>query len=502
MATINSNNNNGKAADFLSDESGGEDFDHDPEITLASIKPLEAFRELLQNWRDAIIKSFGLDEKDFHVFREEKTRGSDTEVVYKVLRFDDSDEKQCLGYLRFKSRDGAGTIELINRAATLQPWHLDLGGTSKASDNKQAGAHGEGMKIALLVLMRGRQNHMVSCRSGGFDWRFAFTTRGRLVARLSRMSHKSMSNAVNQARRLSERTLVPFAGAPDGDVQFVIGEQKKGRNERGDMVTRSPVQRCDFDAWTKAALFLHSTDNGAIISAAKGDLLTSQYLRGSVYLKGLLLRESSSGHSASITTFPFRFGYNFAFGSTNRERQSVGDAEEESRSIHDIWSCVLDAQPGMVRELSDMLNDPQSSQIAEVCGSRKHLTRSMASRLKKYPVGDEFAGRWYYCAEDASNNPRLKHVIQGLGCKGFQLTKTYWTILRRYQLVRTAEEEECRRFTMADANNPEIALRTPVIDDPAISDQAINDSAVNIPNVNNTAFKPRAVRNPGTNSPA
>jgi hypothetical protein len=46
-------------------------------------------------------------------------------------------------------------------------------------------------------------------------------------------------------------------------------------------------------------------------------------------------------------------------------------------------------------------------------------------------------------------NPRLDHVIQGLGCEGAELSKPYWAILRRHNLIRTAEEEEHRRFTAA-----------------------------------------------------
>ncbi|KAL2132429.1 hypothetical protein VTI74DRAFT_3798 [Chaetomium olivicolor] len=46
-------------------------------------------------------------------------------------------------------------------------------------------------------------------------------------------------------------------------------------------------------------------------------------------------------------------------------------------------------------------------------------------------------------------NPRLDHIIQGLGCEGAELTNAYWTILRQRNLVHTAEEEEYRRFTAA-----------------------------------------------------
>ncbi|KAK0737992.1 hypothetical protein B0T18DRAFT_440912 [Schizothecium vesticola] len=290
--------------DFDSDE-----YDYDPEVTLESIQksktinfsiranytnwvPREAFRELVQNWRDGIIRSFQIAERDFCVLREEKASGRGTEIVYKVLRIGPSDSKEWLGYIRFTTRDGGsvGTVELTNRAAMLQPRHLDLGGTTKAGDSNQAGAHGEGLKLALLVLMRGRQNHSIRCRSGGFNWKFNFTTRGRLVCRLRRMSPQAIQKAEDQARRLSERTLLPFAAKPAGDVQFVIGETYKGRDEWGNSVRRSGVTRQEFDDWTKAALFLcENAGDGAIVSTEYGDLLTDSQLRGNIYLKGLLL---------------------------------------------------------------------------------------------------------------------------------------------------------------------------------------------------------------------
>ncbi len=382
----------------------------------------------------------------------------------------DGDKKEWLGYIRFKGgSDGKGSIDITNRSATLQPWHLDLGGTSKAGDAHQAGAHGEGLKISLLVLMRGRQNHSVRCRSGGFNWKFNFTTRGRLVARLRRMKPEAIHKAQDQARRLSERTLLPFAANPNLDVQFVIGEAQAGRDEWGSQVTRSQVQREDFDAWTKAALFLQDDRDGAIISTENGDLLTAPQLCGHLYLKGLLLCASTPTRSASITDGPLKFGYNFASGSTNRERQSVSGADEEATAILAIWSSALDAKPEMVAELSAMLNTTEP-RYADVSGAKMHMDFATACRLKEYLFGSQFAGKWYYCSEDKNQvpyplaearpaasfadflfqkNPRLDHIIQGLGCEGTELTNAYWAILRRHDLIHTAEEEEYRRFTAA-----------------------------------------------------
>jgi hypothetical protein len=235
--------------------------------------------------------------------------------------------------------------------------------------------------------MRGPQNHAVRCRSGGFNWTFNFTNRGQLVARLRRMSPKAIDKARDDAQRLSQRTLLPFAADPESDVQFFIGERPAGaQNEEGIKVPRSQVKREDFDAWTKAALFLHDGAQGAVISTEDGDLLTDSQLCGHIYLKWLLLCASTPEQSASITNHPLRFGYNFASGRTNRERQSVSGADEEARAIFAIWSKVLAVKPEMVTELSAMLNtaDPQ---YADVVGAKKHMNFETARRLKEYLFG-------------------------------------------------------------------------------------------------------------------
>ncbi|KAK0738005.1 hypothetical protein B0T18DRAFT_492092 [Schizothecium vesticola] len=73
----------------------------------------------------------------------------------------------------------------------------------------------------------------------------------------------------------------------------------------------------------------------------------------------------------------------------------------------------------------------------------------MATVLRDYLTGQPFSGKWYYSSDDKAKNPRLDHIIEGLGYEGVELTKTYWTILRRHNLLRTAEEEEQHRFTAA-----------------------------------------------------
>ncbi|CAK7240824.1 MAG: hypothetical protein STHCBS139747_002272 [Sporothrix thermara] len=377
-------------------DDSNDEHDGDPEITLASIlssktisfpisanytkwEPREAFRELVQNWRDGIIESFKIPEADFSVERNEKKTGRNTEIIYQVPAPSNliaTGGPEWLGYIRFRGRDGEGTVEIVNCSATLQPWHLDMGGTSKAGNKNQAGAHGEGLKLALLVLMR--------------------------VTHLRRMSPSSIQQAESQGQRLmkTRTTMLPFVAKAKSDVMFVIGEAARGRNERGQSVGRSPVKQQQFEHWTTAALFL-DTAHGAMIhkTTDAGSLLTGQHLRGKIYLKGLLLQESTAWQSASLTGRELRYGYDFPHGKTNRERMSLASASQESRAIHAIWDA----------------------------------------------------------------NPRLDYIIRGLGYQGVELTEPYWDILRKHNLVRTAEEQESKLFKAAPGTDvPKTSFATGV----------------------------------------
>ncbi|KAK3385464.1 hypothetical protein B0H63DRAFT_449511 [Podospora didyma] len=84
-------------------------------------KQTDAFRELYQNWKDALVVSFDLDPRNFN--------------------------------------KRAGTVELANFNSRLEMSHLSLGGTTMrgVEDNRCAGTHGEGFKLAALVMHR--NNH-------------------------------------------------------------------------------------------------------------------------------------------------------------------------------------------------------------------------------------------------------------------------------------------------------------------------------------------------------
>lgn len=283
-------------------------------------------------------------------------------------------------------------MEVTNRQATLQPWHLDMGGTSKQNVKNQAGAHGEGLKVALLVLLRRPQNHAARCRSGGFSW-------------------TAIEKAHDQATSDVKNNLVPIETSPREDVQFFIGGNGTGRDENGFPTRRTEVTKEQFKNWTKSALFLQSVNDNNIVRTERGDLILDSRFSGSIYLKGLLLKESKNGRSASITGKKLQYGYNFADGVANREREFLTHADDELAAILRIWNRAFRLQDNMVAKFHELLNS-EKPEYADVSQAEYSIFPDMRDYIKKFLL-KEFKDKWLYSAKERSqvctNNQYLIH---------------------------------------------------------------------------------------------
>lgn len=245
--------------------------------------------------------------------------------------------------------------------------------------------------------MRSTKNNHLRCQSTGFNWNFNFKNEC-LVVTVHRIDMARQE--ARQPRKSAPQIATPTVVA-HRDVQFILGEDWKGRDEKGNEIKRVPVQQRDFEEWTKVALSLTKAKNGdaGIISTVHGDLITAGVACGNLYLKDLLLREQTQDQSASISGHSLKFGYNFANGKTDRERQSLRNASQESRAICGIWNEALKARPDLAQVLSDLLNidDPV---YAEVACAKKFWPKETAQHLQKYLFSEKSAGRWYYCVEE------------------------------------------------------------------------------------------------------
>lgn len=378
-------------------------------------QPLRCQYLTLSCRRDAIVKSNkGLNLTKLRVTRESvgdtegepTTATGDTQIVFKAFR-DDADTKNiknCLGFIRYKGRNGVGHVEIANMDAELELEHLYFGGTSKQGQGDQAGAHGEGLKLAAMVFMNSRHNHSVTGYSGGCKWKFGFLPDGSLFVRVNRMDLAQKRALLPEEKPYKIKIATPTL-SPDKDVCFVIGEKGDGRDEDGNQTKRMPVQQKDFELWAEVALFLPTKGKdevgGIIPCPPYGDLITAPGLRGNLFLKGLLLREQTPHQPASISGYPLSFGYNFANGKTDRERRSLMNAFEESKAICGIWGKALRVKPDLVGTLSELLNTTDPA-YGDVACAKSLWSFATAYALKGYLASEEFAGRWYYCEQEMS----------------------------------------------------------------------------------------------------
>ncbi|EEY20816.1 conserved hypothetical protein [Verticillium alfalfae VaMs.102] len=350
----------------------------------------EAFRELVQNWRNEVIRASGLNPQQFmnSVTREIMTNDLEVEILYKATKPAQGSRgaPEVFGFIRYKGENGQGTVELTNRKSTLQLEHLEMGGTSKRHAANQAGTHGEGMKLAALSMMRPDNNHSVQCVSRGCTWTFYLNSLIKLCVKVERIPKSRLQQSMPPSRALKQIHSTCVA-APHEDVQFLLGARSKTDDQTKQNTQHVPITKAVFESWTSTALFLQEPNPQMTITTSRGKLLLEPKYHGKLYLKGLLLSHST--------------------------RNSVSISGKQMRNT--TFSCCNPFEGGPHTEVSN---------------------------------------RWFFDNEQRTEYPELELTIQGLGLRGMYLPKTYWKLLHKQGLVREVWAEEAIRFGKAKALGP------------------------------------------------
>ncbi|KAI9043834.1 uncharacterized protein KD926_002724 [Aspergillus affinis] len=166
-----------------------------------------------------------------------------------------------------------------------------MGHTIKRDDGRLAGGHGEGLKIAALVLTH--ENCHVRIPTNGSYWNFNFS---------------------GQSKAYFSCRLTTVQGRPMGGP--------KGR---------LPLEA--FHAWMADTVDLHAATGR--VRTPFGDLLLEPVYRGRLYLKGIRVPEPSLDGKA------VKFGYNLFHGRVGRDRQRLLDPDQVTKDLHRIWSHAI-----------------------------------------------------------------------------------------------------------------------------------------------------------------
>jgi hypothetical protein len=337
------------------------------------------------NRKDAIVDTFKLDPRAF-VPKWNETKAEIRITIHRdvsVTGNTNQSSQELLGFIRFKKK--SGSLELTNFNAQIEMKHLSLGETSKRSgQNKFAGIHGEGFKLAALVMRR--NEHAVRISSTSFYWNFSF--RGiwedRFYCRLSQPVPETLQKL--REKFALEKTAGPRKNLTSYIFQDVTVLISKARGPYGAKVTEE-----DFRSWAQVAIDLENPQPQDIIRTSHGDLILDKRLSGRVYLKGL--RVSDSGSDSN----PYIFCYNFVQGYINRDRERLTSREEEAKMIAGIWEQpILEGNAGVIQQYLQLF-----------WNSEAHPDITLAHEVVSKPVGQtlwntlrsDIPDAFFYCEE-------------------------------------------------------------------------------------------------------
>jgi hypothetical protein len=265
--------------------------------------------------KDAIIETFHLQQIEFQVL----VKGFDSKDVY-VIEARHHQTQVLLGFIRFQD----GVLEFTNFNSQLSRQALDRGVTSKRNNTETAGTHGEGFKVASLVMAR--RGYRVQFEASSYYWTFKFggCDEDHLYCLLSPMADTKLKRLMdaNQKKVLTgaARELQSHIWE---DVSVKIG-LIRGIGKK--------INKDDFLNWVKVSLDLDPPSD--MILTRNGCLILDKKFGGNLYLKGLLLE-------GKTTEKPFRFGYNLFQGYVNRDRERLSRPAEEAKVLAEIWADAI-----------------------------------------------------------------------------------------------------------------------------------------------------------------
>ena len=294
-------------------------------------------------------------------------------------------KKQLLGYIKFMKKQGS--LEITNFNARLAVDNLNLGGTTKRDNPNSAGKHGEGFKIAALVMRR--CNHVVQIECNSYIWRFRL--HGRFPKTLyCRLSQKNPEMVEKMKRNFASREERGLLRALTANIwEDVTVKIWKGKGQYGKI-----IEEADFRSWLPVALDINGPSPELLIQTEAGDLILDSNFRGRVYLKGLRV----AGHGVDGRMFVY--GYNFAKGHINRDRERLARSSQEARDLASIWEQAVNQHgDSLMDKYTDLFRE--NERCADIAGAEENISRSLAEAMwdrlrRKAP------NKFFYCIDEIS----------------------------------------------------------------------------------------------------
>lgn len=297
-----------------------------------------------------------------------------------------------LGFLAFNRK--RGMLELCNYGSQLSRKVLDMGGTSKDMDDNMAGTHGEGFKLAALLMLR--HGHQAKYTASGFYWnlRWGLKDKTTLWCFLSRINRK-LSKQEQLARMLPAWQFK--VANPWEDVSVKMG------NVYGKEAI--PINEAEVMQWLKVCL--HFDRPKESVHTESGTLILDESFRGKIYLKGLLLEKMSNDKN-------LRYAYDFSQGHIGRDRKGMEDPEQLGELLANIWEGAVKYNGTKSLDFYiDMIMDQKAWR--DVDNIQHHMTEFMARAIwNRLQEKDPQEKKFYHGPQNADKVRELSCTLNTL----------------------------------------------------------------------------------------
>jgi len=282
-----------------------------------------------------------------------------------------------VGYILFDEKKGV--LEFSNFKASLTRSALNLGGTSKRNKSAQAGTHGEGFKVAALVMAR--QGYQVRYESSSFYWTFVLGGKDgkQLYCNLSPIAESRLIRLKKQSTdKTAQSRWRGLTANCWEDVSVQVGRvhgPKWGKKLEVDQVMN----------FLKVSIDLHPPSN-IIHIPGSGNLILDPAFKGKIFLKGLLISESHSS---------LKFGYDFSDGRVNRDRERISNSKEEATTFGNIWREAIKQDPSILSRYVQMFEEESMKSWSDIRHAQEYVKEATAKAIWQYYL-EEGEGKFYY----------------------------------------------------------------------------------------------------------
>ncbi|KAI8316645.1 hypothetical protein K4K61_003301 [Colletotrichum sp. SAR11_59] len=394
-----------------------------------SWRRLHAFREFIQNWKDGIIAAFDMDPRYFLPVWDETT----PVVIRITVHRNIEGQRELVGFIVHKAK--TGTVEIANFNANLSMDDLSIGGSTKRNNDRFAGVHGEGFKVAALVMVR--SGIPVRIQSTSTNWNFGFNgvNKDRFYCKISKPNTK---NVDSETASLTQQTMggtlrSDLVSYSSRDVTIQLSHPATGRGYR------KPITAEEFRGWTTVSLDLSNPDPDKMIRTQHGDLVLDERFAGQIYLKGFKVSAPTLGSKS------YRFCYNFATGKLGRDRERMTSHDKEAETLANIWETAVAGDHGnLVQRYVELF----SEDCVDIISAEK-ASRILARRIWTWLRTSQPGAFIYSEGSDSKHDGghQVDIILNDIKRQPRKLAKELWRLLVKYDCARTPQQERIRLFS-------------------------------------------------------